>query len=219
MITANGRDVGHARRVDVAGQLGLADADQHPGGEGDRERPEAGHERGRQRRQHEVRHVGDLQLHDRGDEDRRGTGQRRAERPVDGGDPVGREPDGRCGALVLGDRRRGDAELRVAVQRPQRHAERGGDADEDEAVERDRDVERVQHRHRQLRRDERDLRAVAEHGAGLQHDQHAERRDDAGQRRGAAQPPHDQQVGERADRRAGEEPGGPGDHDVVAVAP
>ena len=53
---------GHARVVDVAGQLGLADADRHAGGEGDRERPEAGDERGGQRRQHEVGHVGDLQL-------------------------------------------------------------------------------------------------------------------------------------------------------------
>ncbi len=75
-----------------------------------------------------------------------------------------------------------------------------------------------QHGDRELGCDERDRRAVAEHGARLEHDEHAERGHDAGERRGAPQPPHDQQVRQRADQGAGEEAGRPGDDDVVAVA-
>ena len=41
MMTANGSELATPGVVDVAGQLGLADADEHAGGERDRERTEA----------------------------------------------------------------------------------------------------------------------------------------------------------------------------------
>ena len=137
-MTTNGSDCGDAGVVDVAVELGLDDAEDEAAGEGEREERKPATSAAAIAASTRLVIVADLELDDRGDQDAGHAGERRAERPVGRGDPV---------------RRQAHASPRPAGSRPPRwspcrtgcsgrsaqsaDAHDGGDARQDEAVDRD----------------------------------------------------------------------------------